>query len=231
MLDRTIAPAINPIEQVAIPEAKKVILDNGLSLFYVRAGQQPVMRLEIIFMAGTWFEAQPGQSFFTAKMLTEGTESYSAKEIAALFDEFGAFVDVTPGFDRVTLDAVERVGLMGLVEDTDRHQEQTGIDRTVVIEIDLDVGLLEFDLTRLAFTCEGVFQFEFGEQAYLVVELVVEVEHEAVEVDLVATLVAEVVVMQFAVAADRHIVAAADIALHGFGHGFELCLEFVELGL
>ena len=103
MLDRTIAPAINPIEQVPIPEAKQVTLDNGVSLFYINAGQQPVIRLEIIFMAGKWFEAQPGQSFFTAKMLTEGTESYSAKEIAGLFDEFGAFVDVTPGFDRVTV--------------------------------------------------------------------------------------------------------------------------------
>ena len=103
MLDRTVAPAINRIEQVTIPEAKKVAFDNGLSLFYINAGQQPVVRLEVVFKAGKWFESIPGQSYFTGKMLTEGTKSFTAKEIAGLFDAYGAFVEVVPGFDRVTL--------------------------------------------------------------------------------------------------------------------------------
>jgi predicted Zn-dependent peptidase len=103
MPDRTVAPAVQQIEQVAIPEAIGLELDNGVPLYYVNAGKQPVMRLEIVFNAGKWFEHIPGQSYFTGTMLTEGTERYSASEIAAFFDELGAFTEVTCGFDRITL--------------------------------------------------------------------------------------------------------------------------------
>lgn len=103
MPDRTVAPAIQQIEQVAIPEAIGLELDNGAPLYYVSAGKQPVMRLEIVFNAGKWFEQIPGQSYFTGTMLTEGTDGHSAGEIAAFFDELGAFTEVTCGFDRITL--------------------------------------------------------------------------------------------------------------------------------
>lgn len=103
MPDRSVAPAINQIEQVPIPQALYSCLDNGIPLYYVNAGKQPVMRLEIIFPAGKLFEKHPGASYFTGKMLTEGTRSHSAPEIASFFDQLGAHVEVTSGFDRITL--------------------------------------------------------------------------------------------------------------------------------
>jgi predicted Zn-dependent peptidase len=103
MLDRTIAPAVQKIEPVSIPEAVCQKLDNGIPLFYVNAGQQPVMRFELVFEAGKWFEDTPGLSYFTGKMLTEGTNSYSAQEIATRFEAMGAFVEVNCGFDHNTL--------------------------------------------------------------------------------------------------------------------------------
>ncbi len=78
-------------------------LDNGIRLFFVNAGPQPAMRLEIIFNAGKWYETKPGLSYFTGKMLTEGTEKKTAQEISTLFDELGAFVEVISGFDHITL--------------------------------------------------------------------------------------------------------------------------------
>ena len=103
MLDRTIAPAIQKIEQVSIPEAVFRKLDNGIPLFYINAGQQPVMRLELVFEAGKWFEDTAGLSYFTGKMLTEGTKRFSAQEIATRFEAMGAFVEVNCGFDHITL--------------------------------------------------------------------------------------------------------------------------------
>ncbi len=103
MLDRTMVPAINQIEQVSIAEAVSIELDNGIPLYYIDSGPQPVMRLEIIFNAGKWFEDHPGQSYFTSKMLAEGTKSYHAQEIATRFEELGAFVEVSSGFDHITL--------------------------------------------------------------------------------------------------------------------------------
>ena len=103
MLDRTIAPVVQKIAQVSVPEAVCQKLDNGIPLFYVNAGQQPVMRFELVFEAGKWFEDTPGLSYFTGKMLTEGTKSYSAHEIATRFEAMGAFVEVNCGFDHITL--------------------------------------------------------------------------------------------------------------------------------
>ncbi len=103
MPDRTSAPAIKSIEQVSIPEAVSVNLDNGIPLHFINAGTQPVMRLEVIFKAGKWFEHEPGHSYFAGKMLVEGTEQHSASEIATFFDELGAFVEISCGYDRVTL--------------------------------------------------------------------------------------------------------------------------------
>lgn len=103
MPDRTIAPAIQAIERTEIKEAKFYNLENGLPLYYLAAGQQPVLRLEIIFHAGKWYENFPGISYFTGKMLTEGTENRSAAEVSSFFDDIGIFLEVTPGFDRVTL--------------------------------------------------------------------------------------------------------------------------------
>jgi len=103
MPDRTVAPVIHPIDQVSLQEAKEVCLDNGIRLYYVNAGQQPVMRLEIIFNAGKWYENRPGLSYFTGKMLTEGTDKKTGREISALFDQLGAFVEVTSGFDHINL--------------------------------------------------------------------------------------------------------------------------------
>jgi predicted Zn-dependent peptidase len=61
------------------------------------------MRLEIIFPAGKLLEKNPGASYFNGKMLTEGTRNHSASEIAFFFDQLGSHVEVTCGFDRITL--------------------------------------------------------------------------------------------------------------------------------
>ncbi|GJM30692.1 MAG: zinc protease [Cyclobacteriaceae bacterium] len=103
MPDRTVAPAIRQIEQVSIPQAQSTHLDNGIPLFYVNAGKQPVLRLEIIFKAGKLFEEYPGVSYLSGKMLTEGTAGHSASEVASFFDQLGAHIEVSPGFDKITL--------------------------------------------------------------------------------------------------------------------------------
>ncbi len=66
-------------------------------------GDQAVVTIEFIFRSGTWFEARAGQAFFTAKMLTEGTKSFSSSELAAKLDFYGAFIEIHPGFDYVKI--------------------------------------------------------------------------------------------------------------------------------
>lgn len=99
MLDRTIAPAFVAPQIFTLPEPEIVHLDNGSRFFFLNVGDQPVIKLEFIFRAGSWFESTPGVAFFTGKMLSEGTTSYTSKTIAEALDQYGAFVEINPGFD------------------------------------------------------------------------------------------------------------------------------------
>lgn len=102
-LDRSIAPPVQQIQKVNILKANHQSLNNGLSLYTIRAGEQPVMRLELIFEAGTKAEIHHGASFFTTKMLLEGTSKYSAGQISGFFDQYGTFIEITQTSDYLTI--------------------------------------------------------------------------------------------------------------------------------
>lgn len=103
ILDRTIAPPSQTIEQVSIPKAEKVILDNQVPVYMVQAGEQPVVRLELIFEAGSRYENHIGEAYFASKMLSEGTSSHSATEISEYFDQYGAFLEVGHSVERLAI--------------------------------------------------------------------------------------------------------------------------------
>ena len=102
-LDRSIAPIAFSIDKLKLPKYKKQVFANGVSLFQIPAGEQPVLKIEFVFEAGTRYEAANGQSFFAVKMLTEGTSKHSSAEIAAFFDQFGASIDLAHGVDRSSI--------------------------------------------------------------------------------------------------------------------------------
>jgi predicted Zn-dependent peptidase len=103
ILDRTIAPPSRKVEHVNIPTAKITILDNNIPLYTIRAGEQPVMRLELIFDAGSKFDDVGGESLFVSKMLTEGTKTHKSAEISEFFDQFGAFTEINQSFERLAI--------------------------------------------------------------------------------------------------------------------------------
>jgi len=102
-LDRTQAPAFQTIQSVTIPETQVYTLDNGLALRVVNAGEQPVVRLELIFRTGGWYETQPGAAYFAVRMLNEGTRRRTAAQLSEAFDQYGAFTEFNPGNDRSSL--------------------------------------------------------------------------------------------------------------------------------
>lgn len=104
-LDRTQSPAFQAIQQIQLSPVQHHRLDNGIPLHLIAVAQQPVLRVECVFDAGTWYEqtAQAGTAFFAVKMLTEGTTSRSSAQISAYFDRYGAFVELNSGPDRASV--------------------------------------------------------------------------------------------------------------------------------
>jgi zinc protease len=103
ILERTIAPEINPINRFHLPKVETVSFSNGIKLHQFALGSQPVVRIEWIFESGGRAEIKNGVSFFTTKMLSEGTDAYTSPEIQKYLAQFGAFLEVHPGNDRINI--------------------------------------------------------------------------------------------------------------------------------
>ena len=99
MPDRTLAPTFYPPDKFRLPSPEFIQFENDSRLILLNIGDQPVVTIEFIFRSGSWFETLIGEAFFTARMLTEGTRSFSSAELANKLDYFGAFTEIHPGFD------------------------------------------------------------------------------------------------------------------------------------
>ena len=100
MLDRTISPDFQTIKAINFPPVQALTLSNGIPLYVINVGEQPVIKIELSFEAGNWQETENGVSLFTAKMITEGTSQHSSAQISEYFDKFGSFTESGQGLDR-----------------------------------------------------------------------------------------------------------------------------------
>lgn len=114
MLDRTSAPAFSKTFTFELPKPEIVRLRGGIDLVFLSGVPQDVFKLEIIFEAGKWWEPKRGVTHFTAITLDKGTTNRSAKDIAEYFDYHGSQIEVSPGYDFVS------VSLYGLTKHFDK---------------------------------------------------------------------------------------------------------------
>ncbi|MCU0318114.1 MAG: insulinase family protein [Amoebophilaceae bacterium] len=94
MLDRTTPPPASTIDypHFSWPEAYQ--LKEGIPLWVLNAGKQPMIKIELVCDAGSWYEPHNGVAYFTARMLQEGTQHKSAQDIASYVDQYGASLQV-----------------------------------------------------------------------------------------------------------------------------------------
>ncbi|WP_046244205.1 M16 family metallopeptidase [Hymenobacter terrenus] len=103
MLDRTVAPPVQPLARVTLPAADVFSLSSGARLHVLANDAQPVVRLQVVFRAGKVAETRPGLASLTARMLLEGTTTRTARQIADETAFYGASLECDAGFDRSTL--------------------------------------------------------------------------------------------------------------------------------
>lgn len=103
MLDRSIAPAFQRTTQLSLLTPRQINLNKDTSLYVLSGGTQEVVRLELIAPAGKWYEPFLGVSHFTASQLDKGTSSKSSYQLASLFDDYGAHLEIAPGNDFITI--------------------------------------------------------------------------------------------------------------------------------
>ncbi|MGD1893696.1 MAG: M16 family metallopeptidase [Cyclobacteriaceae bacterium] len=105
IIDRSIPPLSQPIKEVKLAQAQAHYLSNGVPVYYINAGKEPVVGIELLLPnAGTKYEAKSGNSIFAIKMLAEGTQRRTAFSISNFVDSYGAYLQLNPGIDYASLE-------------------------------------------------------------------------------------------------------------------------------
>ncbi|MGE0588725.1 MAG: M16 family metallopeptidase [Cyclobacteriaceae bacterium] len=99
MLDRTAAPPFVRSTSFNLPPVHRTKLSNGLNLIQLENVQQDIVKLEVVFEAGKWFESKAEVSNFTLQMLEKGTRSMTSVQLAEFFDRYGAHIEIGSSFD------------------------------------------------------------------------------------------------------------------------------------
>ena len=104
-INRKIQPKIQPVRTIDLIAPVHFKLENGLQLYLLNLGTQDLVKIELVFTAGLAYQNQKLVSFFTNKMLAEGTSSFTAFEIAEKFDSLGAYfnTNIDKDYASVTL--------------------------------------------------------------------------------------------------------------------------------
>jgi predicted Zn-dependent peptidase len=103
MLDRKTAPGHAAISSFNLPSPEIFKLNNGVPLTILRGVSQQVIKIDLVFNAGKWYESKKGASYLTAHLLEKGTTGKNSFEIADFLDRHGASVEISPGLDFVSV--------------------------------------------------------------------------------------------------------------------------------
>lgn len=103
MIDRRNPPSFNTLERIDIPNVDSTKLENGRQVFYLNDNNTQVFKIDLSIKAGSWYSSDYTVVPLTLKMLNEGTETKTAKELADSFDGYGSFLEFIPGFDHCNL--------------------------------------------------------------------------------------------------------------------------------
>lgn len=94
-MNRSIEPQTQELENFNIQPPVRTTLRNGIPLSVIHAGEQEVVRMDVLFGGGRWQQTQKLQALFTNRMLREGTSRFSAADIAEKLDYYGAWLELS----------------------------------------------------------------------------------------------------------------------------------------
>ena len=101
----TKAPAPSRLRPVRFPPFREVALPNGMTLLLVENHEQPTLSISLSFRAGVAYDpaGKEGTAALVAELLTKGTPTRDAEEIAAAIEGVGGSIAASAGDDFLTV--------------------------------------------------------------------------------------------------------------------------------
>jgi zinc protease len=115
----TTPPKPTRLSPVRFPPFQEAVLPNGLQLVVIEHHDQPVVSVSLAFRAGGIYDppGRKGVSELLAELLTKGTETRTAEQLAATIEGVGGTLSATSGDDFLTISADALSDQLGLVFD------------------------------------------------------------------------------------------------------------------
>ncbi|MFI3295927.1 MAG: pitrilysin family protein [Rikenellaceae bacterium] len=110
ILDRQQMPPTQLPESLTLPSHTLYTTDNGVELYALSSGDNPVIRLSVVFRSGSRHQIHPFTASATLNMLSEGTARLTSAEISQTLDFYGIFYDtsIDRDFSIVTINVLEK---------------------------------------------------------------------------------------------------------------------------
>ncbi len=93
MINRKIHPEFKEITKINILEAEQKKLDNNIPVYILKGGTQDIIKLDLIFEAGVWYQQKNLIASLTNSMLNAGTKNFTELQIAEKIDNYGAHIN------------------------------------------------------------------------------------------------------------------------------------------
>ena len=148
VLEQSAPPDPLPVTELTLPNITETTLDNGLDVIVVEQPSIPIISLDMFFPGGQAAEPDglAGISDIAGFLLTRGTDTRSAQDIARTIEQVGGVTGGGAGRDSIS------VGIFALAEDTDLAFELLGdmVLNPIFPQEEIDVQI-EASLTNLEF--------------------------------------------------------------------------------
>ena len=167
MLNRTIQPPILEPEQLDVQKPERLVLPNGVPLSLFNAGDNEVVRVDLLMEGGRWQQTQPLQALFTNRMLREGTRRYTAVEIAEKLDYYGAWLELSCAaeYTYVTLYSLNKYQPQTLDVLESVLKEPLFPEKELGVVVDTNIQQFLVNSSRVEFRAHrGLVKALFGEQ-------------------------------------------------------------------
>ncbi len=96
-------PAIRIPERVDVATARLTTLNNGVRLYLLENHDQQVVRLSFVFGAGSSHQDRFFSATAAANLLSEGSDRFTARQIAEQLDFYGSYFDIAVDRDVVVV--------------------------------------------------------------------------------------------------------------------------------
>lgn len=159
-LDRSKPPKISKPDNISFPKFQEKMLSNGLQLIVVENHVQPTVFISITSRGGSYFDNdKPGLSSLVAELMTKGTTTRDAMQIAKEIDFLGAELSSSSNWDanRVNLKILKKNLDKGLAIFADCLLNSTFPEEELKREISQRIAELKHNKTDPNYLAENNF--------------------------------------------------------------------------